>query len=82
MLFKELDDTIRLLTGRDIKIQVIHGTGLRALITDFEVAEDQGAGDWLMEKNRAYPESPLSHISDPLVLVQHILKLCRTHGQR
>lgn len=81
MLFDELDATVKKLTGSEIKIKVIHGSGLSVILTDYEVAEDQGAGDWLAAKNRALPTTPLQ-VFDPLILIQYVLKLCRTHGQR
>lgn len=81
MLFSELDAAIKQLTGQEIKVHVIHGKGIRAVITDFEVAEVQGAADWLLQKNLNHPESPLKEF-DPLVLIQYLIKLCRVHGQR
>lgn len=81
-IFQTLFEQVESITGKKLLIFAIHGKGIRAVLTDCEVPETQGLGDALIVVNKAYPDSPLWDIDDPLTLVKYVGKLCKTHFHR
>ncbi|KIJ42487.1 hypothetical protein M422DRAFT_48156 [Sphaerobolus stellatus SS14] len=81
VLWREFFDTVKVVTGKELRMPVFHGEGrLKAIIPDGEVAQGQGLGDWLLTINN--PEISKITMRDPLFIILYILKLCRIHYLR
>ncbi|PCH39219.1 hypothetical protein WOLCODRAFT_147045 [Wolfiporia cocos MD-104 SS10] len=80
-LFTEFADAVQRVTGRSLKMLPFHNEGtLRCFVLDAEVAQAQGLGRWLLTINN--PAISGIATSDPLEIVQYVMKTCRVHFER
>lgn len=82
MMFTALFQTIQEVTGRSLKFTRFEKDGtLQSIVMDADAAQAGGLGDFMLLQFNKPLESD-NIISDPMIMVQYILKTCLTHYKR
>ena len=81
-MFTALFQTIQEVTGRSLKFTRFEKDGtLQSIVMDADAAQAGGLGDFMLLQFNKPLESD-NIISDPMIMVQYILKTCLTHYKR
>ncbi|KAF8590747.1 hypothetical protein K439DRAFT_1611685 [Ramaria rubella] len=81
LLWREFLEVVKNVTGKELKILVIHKDGaLWCIIVDAEPAQIQGLGDVLLMLN--VPTISGIHTTDPLEIILYLIMTCCTHFVR
>lgn len=73
-------DTIRRVTGVEVKFKCTHGEGLRAILVDGNKPQANSLGADLLARNK--PELSGIHETDPKAMLAYVLRTCVFHVDR